>query len=286
MDLDLKGRIEQFTLTEIFQLIAAAGKSGTLGIESDDAIVMIYFHDGKIIYGYGPRQTFHLGQLLRDRGVLSEEQLEEAVRVQANSESSKRLGEIMVGRNLISRVDLETVVREQIEELLFTLMAWQSGSFKFYENQFPTEEEITVQISVENVILEGLRRIDEENMVNDTFPDLNDVFALSTSESTTPREISLEGQEWNVMSLVDGYRSIDEACKVSPYGRRETLKGLAKLKLAGLIAKAEPKQSADSTELEGMIGQLAGMFEEYLSAKPKSRLEPGTITQTYVEQSD
>ena len=68
MELDLQGSIEKFTLPEIFQLIAAGRKSGTLGIQNDDAIVMVYFKDGSIIYGYGPGQTFHLGQLLVSAG--------------------------------------------------------------------------------------------------------------------------------------------------------------------------------------------------------------------------
>jgi hypothetical protein len=77
MDLDLQGNIERFTLPEIFQLVAAGRKSGTLGIQKDDSIVMVYFQEGDIIYAYGPRQTFHLGQLLKERGTISDEQLEE-----------------------------------------------------------------------------------------------------------------------------------------------------------------------------------------------------------------
>ena len=65
MDLDLQGKIEKFTLTEILQLVAASRKSGTLGIQKDDSIVMVYFKNGDVIYAYGPRQTYHLGKLLK-----------------------------------------------------------------------------------------------------------------------------------------------------------------------------------------------------------------------------
>ena len=64
MDQALQGKIGRFTLPEIFQLIANTQKSGTLGIQKDDDIVMVYFKKGQIIYAYGPRQTFHIGQLL------------------------------------------------------------------------------------------------------------------------------------------------------------------------------------------------------------------------------
>ena len=130
MDLDLQGSIEKFTLPEIFQLIAASRKSGTLGIQKDDSIVMVYFDKGEVIYGYGPRQTFHLGQLLKKCGKLTTEQLEEAVTIQSQKENTKRLGEILISRSFIDRADLDEVVKKQVEELLFSLLAWQTGSFK------------------------------------------------------------------------------------------------------------------------------------------------------------
>ena len=209
--LDLQGNIENFTLPEILQLIAAGRKSGTLGIQRDDSIVMIYFQRGEIVYGYGPRQTYHLGQLLRDRGKLTSEQLEQAVTTQAKTDNSKRLGEILVERRFIDRADLEEVVRGQVEELLYSLLSWQKGSFKFYENQFPTDEEITVSLSVENVILEGLRRIDERNLVHKTLPDLDKVYSISASQADRPRSVAMKADEWNVMALVDGRRSLEQS---------------------------------------------------------------------------
>ncbi|MDH3890663.1 MAG: DUF4388 domain-containing protein [candidate division Zixibacteria bacterium] len=286
MDLDLQGRIERFTLPEILQLIASSRKTGTLGIQKDDSIVMVYFKEGSVIYGYGPRQTFHLGQLLRERGVITDEQLEDAVRVQAKSENSKRLGEIMISRNYIDRADLEQVVIKQVKELLYSLLSWQSGSFKFYDNQFPTEEEITIDLSIENVILEGLRRVDEMNMVRETLPDLEAVFTISASQAGRKREVSLEADEWNIMALVDGRRSLDEVCKLGGGQRDETLKRLAHLKLAGLITKTEKKEEAASPQLDKIANRLAGLFEDYLTAKSPSRPAKRMVTETFVEEAD
>lgn len=286
MDLDLQGNIERFTLPEVFQLIASSRKSGTLGIQKDDSIVMVYFKDGNVVYGYGPRQTFHLGQLLKERGVISAQQLEEAIGVQAKTENSKRLGEILISRRFIDRTDLERVIKKQIEELLYSLLGWQAGSFKFYENQFPTDEEITVNLSVENVILEGLRRIDEMNMVKETLPDLEAVYTISASQAGRERAVTLQAAEWNVMALVDGRRSVNEICKVSPVDRNETLKKLAQLKLSGIITKTEKKERPSSPGLEQMVNRLANLFEDYLTEKTANRLVERNVTKTYVESVD
>ncbi len=286
MDLDLQGNIERFTLPEVFQLIASSRKSGTLGIQKDDSIVMVYFKDGNVVYGYGPRQTFHLGQLLKERGVISAQQLEEAIGVQAKTENSKRLGEILISRRFIDRTDLERVIKKQIEELLYSLLGWQAGSFKFYENQFPTDEEITVNLSVENVILEGLRRIDEMNMVRETLPDLDAVYTISASQAGRERAVTLQAAEWNVMALVDGCRSVNEICKVSPVDRNETVKKLAQLKLSGIITKTEKRERPSSPELEQMVNRLANLFEDYLTEKTANRLVERNVTKTYVESVD
>jgi hypothetical protein len=206
--------------------------------------------------------------------------------MQARTENSKRLGEILIARGFIDRSDLESVVTRQIEELLFSLMSWQAGSFKFYENQFPTDEEITVNLSVENVVLEGLRRLDEMNFVKDTIPDLDAVFVISAAQSGRSRAVTLDAPEWNVMALVDGHRSVDEICKLSPVDRDESLKKLAQLKLAGIITKTEKRGRQPTTGLETMVNRLANLFEDYLTEKTAGRATDRRITRTYVESVD
>jgi len=284
--LDLQGNIENFTLVEILQLIAAGRKSGTLGIQRDDSIIMIYFEAGDIVYAYGPRETFHLGQLLTERGKLTDQQLDEAIELQAQTENTRRLGEILIGKGFIDRTDLEIVVREQIQELLYSLLSWRTGSFKFYENQFPTKEEITVSLSVENVILEGLRRIDEENLIHETLPDLNQVFRLSASQAGRTRAVTMKASEWNVMALVDGHRSISQICEASPITRHETLNRIAQLRLAGLIEPSERKPApAVESNLEKMISALTRQLESYLTQKAETVGAGRAVTQTLVGET-
>lgn len=286
MDLDLQGSIERFTLPEIFQLIGAGCKSGTLGIQKDDAIVMIYFREGKIVYGYGPKQTFHLGQRLMDDGVISAAQLQQAVKMQSTTSNTRRLGEILMENASIDRADLEAVVKKQVAELVYTLVGWETGSFKFYEDQFPTEEEITVSLSVENVVMEGLRRFDESNMVKETFPDTKVVYVISAAQSGQEREIKLTADEWNLMALIDGHRTIDEVCDLGGKDRPRTLRGLARLKLSGLIVKTDRAEIA-SGKLDQMVNRLAGLFDDYLTEKRSStQIRSGRITRSILERTD
>lgn len=298
MDFDLQGNIEKFTLPEIFQLVSAGRKSGTLGIQKDDSIVMVYFESGDVTYGYGPRQTFHLGQLLRQKNIITAEQLDEAVAIQARTENGKRLGAILVEKRFIDRADLESVIRAQVEELLYSLLSWQSGSFKFYENQFPTDEEITVRLSTENVILEGLRRLDEQQLIAETLPDLKAIYTITAAQSGRPRSVTLSADEWNLMALVNNQRSLEQIIALSSLPEERTVRLLAQLKLAGLIVStgetvsslptagangsatyasgtgANGRSTQAATSLSPMVNRLAGLLEDYLKAKQPNPAEP------------
>ncbi len=274
MDLDLQGSIGKFTLPEILQLIAAGRKSGTLAIQHDDSIVMIYFDRGDITYGYGPRQTFHLGRMLLERRILAREQLDRAVAVQAKADNGRRLGEILIELGYIDRADLTAMITEQVETLLYSLLAWQDGTFKFYENQFPTDEEITVRLSVENVILEGLRRLDEAQMIDETIPDLTRIYSISAAQAGRERDVRLSAEEWNMLALVDGHRPISEVIQLSRLDATVGKQICAKLKLAGLITLTDREPTAAvstpspaTTELEQMTKHLASLFEAYLDDK-------------------
>jgi len=267
MDLDLQGNIERFTLPEIFQLVSAGRKTGTLGIQRDDDIVMVYFKNGSVIYGYGPRKTYHVGRMLVENGRISSEQLDEAIAAQVSQMGSgKRLGQILIEKRYIDRADLELVIRHQVEELIYSLMSWERGSFKFYENQFPTEEEITVNLSTENVVLEGLRRLDEMTRLKDYLPEFETTYTLSPSEPGQKRDITMEPEEWNILALVDGHRDINSIVAASPSEPIETLKRLASLQLAGLICPSR-RLTSDGDKLAAMVDRLSQLIEDYLTER-------------------
>ncbi len=266
MEQDLQGKIGRFTLPEIFQLIAQSQKTGTLGIQKDDDIVMVYFKKGRIIYGYGPRQAYHVGELLRERGKITAEQLTDAVMTQSRNPSARRLGQILIEKNYISRGDLEQVVRNQVEELIYSLLAWDSGSFKFYENQYPTDEEITVDITVEKAILEGMRRLDEENRGKAIMPLSDTILVLSPQLPEKQMEMALTREDWSLLALVNGRRTAREIVRMSRIPERECLKRLGSLMTGGIL-KSAAAQSAEADRLAEMVERLANLLENYLTSR-------------------
>ena len=263
--MDLQGNIENFGLPEIFQLLSSGQKTGTLGIQKGEEVAMVYFRDGQVFYAYGPRKMTRLGDLLVKQGRISPQQLEMALAEKGDTQGHRRLGEILLSKQWLSHDDLEGAVQHQVEEVIYETLRWEGGHFKFYEEQFPTDEEITIQISTENLILEGVRRLDEMSSIKASLPQFESVVRLAPAEDGRKKDIALAADEWNVLTLVDGTRNIYEILEVSHTDRLLTLRTLAGLYSAGLVKESGAVVHTSQTERLAQLGDRLGeLVETYL----------------------
>lgn len=261
--MDLQGNLERFSLAEVFQLLSFSHKTGTLGLQKEEEVAMVYFRSGDIVYAYTPQQKLPLGEVLKAEGILKEAQLVAAL-AQKERQPARRIGEIFVQLGSVTQPQMEEAVRRQVEELIYRILRWERGNFKFYENEFPTEEEVLIRISTENLILEGVRRMDELEQVKVRLPVFETVLRIKPIPPQRVREVSLKGNEWNVLALVDGRKDIYQIVERSNLDRLGTLKSLAALFLAGLVEPLEGEAVSSSYEkLEGLMEKLAVLMETY-----------------------
>jgi hypothetical protein len=266
--MDLQGKIEKFNVPEIFQLISAGKRTGTLGINRDEHSVMVYFRNGQIIYAYSPNRRNRLGDRLIARGIIEPKTLELTLRIQKESGGAKRLGTILIETNRVKKDQIESVLKEQISDTIYRLMGWDRGLFKFYEGKFPTEEDVTLSLSTENLILEGARRADEMNRLKAKLPEFSSRLQLKTLMGDIPIDLRLIAADWNTMALCDGYRDISRILGDSGNDPVETLKSLIRLMAANLIESAngdnEKIQGSGLAVFEEQIDSLVNLLNKFL----------------------
>ncbi len=262
--MDLQGNIERFGLPEIFQFLASNRKTGTLALQTGKTTAAIYLKEGIVIYAFCSPNKNRIGEIAERSGKITRNQLDEALKIQ--KKTHRRLGEILVELEIIERSEMEELVKFQVKETIYSLLAWEEGIFKFYENRFPTEEKITVSLSAENIILEGVRRIDELSRIKITLPPLNSVLVLETASDRRRRDIMLEADEWNILASIDGYTTINEILEKVAIGRLEALKIIKGLILAGLVSVVENKGARPTTShFESMMKQLDDTVTKFIS---------------------
>ena len=79
-----------------------------------------------------------LGQLLRENGLVSQEQVEQALEKQHSARDHLPLGKILHDMFQISTDRIERLITQQIEKIVFSFFSWQSGTFSFDLQQLPS----------------------------------------------------------------------------------------------------------------------------------------------------
>ncbi len=267
----LQGDLKEFGVPELFQFLDQHAKSGCVQISSDSDTVEVYFRSGKIV-GVLPGgrnvgdQVLHI---LSRLGYLSEE---DARKIRKRRETDLRgIRRILQEMGIIDSRELDALFHQQVEELVYPLFRVRKGRFSFHSDRFlPSELEFLEPLSVEPLVLDGLRRLDEWPLVRKRVGSYGSVPYRKAAplaegvrragwfrrlagrlgqasqapagpgpapQDTADREQMQDlstAEKW-VYRLVDGNRRISEILEMSSLGEYVTCKALLTLQERGWI---------------------------------------------------
>ena len=263
----IEGRLADLGLADLCQLLSMGRKTGCLTVTRQANFGYIYLEDGRVVHATVLNRPDRLGDMLVRNGLITRDELREAIRDQA-SLPDRRIGRILVERGSLPEAELRRFVRQQIEESVYHLFTWEEGAFYFEPDRRPeVEDGMLVSIPVENLLLEGARRVDELSVIRERIPSGEVVLATSTSSGA----VKLSPTQTRLLGLLDGHRTVDEVIEESGMGEFDVLQSLFGLLKAGQVQSAGQKDPADGVaagtswmqhiEL-GHAYYRAGMLEE------------------------
>jgi len=231
----LEGKIVDFGVADILQLISQQQKTGVLIVEREKESVEILFWNGMILTAYSGMQSEkeHLGRKLVKAGFISEQQLQRASEVQ--EEKFKHLGEILVDLGMVNKEILDQVLHNQIYDTVSELFQWKDGSYAFNPRAVDFNEKIFSPLGLEHIILDVLRMVDEWPDIIRKIPSLDIVFSKSDRSFSEGEEETLSHEQKIVCELVDGKSSVQDIIDKSLLGKFSALKSLMELFDAGYI---------------------------------------------------
>lgn len=185
--MSLVGNLEDLGLGEILQIVSLSRRSGVLAIHSRKREANIVFRSGQVVRATSSSFQQNLGEVLIRKGVIDLPTLKQSLAIQKEEGSQERLGTILIKHFNISADAIEEVVREQIENVVYSLFAWAEGSFEFelQENvevidktrmdpmQFMLDQGLNPQF----LAMEGSRIIDERRHRGEVIDEIETAFA-------------------------------------------------------------------------------------------------------------
>jgi tetratricopeptide (TPR) repeat protein len=237
----IKGSLSEATLPDVIQLLSYSQKAGCLSVTDGRNFGNIFIKNGKIIFATLLNRKDRIGDILVAKQKITTGDLEKALELQ--KDRKKRIGEVLVEAGTITTATLDEELKEQIIETIFTMLTWDTGYFNFEADLLPGEEEFTVELSPQGVLLEGARRIDEWRKIENKLPPFETVLVSKGDCGAVP----LTEQEQKIIQLINGARNIDEILKLSEYDFFETCRTIYGLISAGLLEKPEKPLTAQKT---------------------------------------
>lgn len=156
--MDLKGKLDIFDPTTIFQMLNLAQHSGKLQLKAASNSARIYFENGNIIFAEITNKPVKLGEYLLEKGLIDEDQLKQALQ---KKPKNKRLGNVLVADGVIEAGALRSAIEAQIKEVVYEVVRWRDGTFTYSNGKKPKSEDIFLDVPTDHLMLEGLKRMDE-----------------------------------------------------------------------------------------------------------------------------
>lgn len=224
------GEIEHLgELTDILNLVNTSRWSGDLHCISDPFMKTVSFKNGDVYNASSNSPEDRLGEVACRFGVITHHQLVKALE---ECPIQEKLGGFLIRKEMINTHDLYSLVLKQAEEIFHSLLLMSEGQFFFYREDLPENIKTRFLLLTQNLLLEGMQRIDEMSYFREKIPASTVVF-----ERVVPRgsPFPLNEIEETVLGLIDGAQTLEQIAETSRYGEFAATKAAFKLLQTGWI---------------------------------------------------
>ena len=245
----LEGSLRAISAPDLLTFINMIKKTGILSLRQGERTRRVYWERGDMIFASSSDPDESLGSFLVRHGKITQEQnMKSGLLV----EPGKRQGKVLVQMGVLTPKELWWAVKNQVLEIIYSTFALRDGYFTFEESEEPHEEKIKLSTSTTNIIMEGIRRLDEWPMIKELIPNDRLVPELAPVDQQDKGVRFLEGEK-SVLALIDGRRTVREIIHRSALDEFETLRVFLSLVRARYAVLPEAPLPSHGEEVEDAL---------------------------------
>jgi hypothetical protein len=241
----LKGKLEDFGITQLLNLINLARKTGTLYLEGPEKHAHLCFREGKLVYAAMSDVDNSLPVVLQGAGVFTAEHVR-LIKQNMAGKSDQDVAKVLITSGRLKQQVVLGHLRDHTLGLVYQVFSWNRGNFRFEASELPIQGRITSTIALENVIMEGNRRLKEWELLRDELPNLDVALKFAERPTAPLRDINLSVEEWRVISFINPRNTIRQVAKYNNMDELQIRKIVYGLLQAGLVEMVRPPRAAES----------------------------------------
>lgn len=257
MEATFHGNLQEMSFARLLVDLKANNATGTLIVRAPAFTKTVYFKNGGAVFASSTLEDDRLGEMLVKAGRITMRQYEHSVEILKST--GKRQGAILVDLGYITPKDLFWGVKFQVKEIITSLFLLGDGTFEFRDGEQPSEEVITLKISTENLVYEGVKRITNWTRIRNELPDPEAAFAVAAPYRSVPAEqfrtIDLTAEDRRILSLVNGGKTIRQLVEETRINSFDVMKTLYVLWITGVITAEEGGRAEGTVDIEEMVAR-------------------------------
>jgi hypothetical protein len=245
VSVSLRGNLEDFGIADVFQLIGQQRKTGILEFQGKDERIQCLFDRGAVVSAAPVGLWSHaaLGEMLLRCGLLTRDRVED-LRRECDA-SAQALPGVVIGRGWLEVDELRKIEDLLTGETIFTVLRWQAGSFDFMPQDVEHDRDYDSLLGAEQILMDGLRMVDEWQSFADFVPSEDTVFQRTASFQQYIERAGSDGERQREMvervhSLVDGRLAARRIIDLSLLGTFDAVRSLASLHRVRVIEQVDP----------------------------------------------
>lgn len=227
--------LAQTPLPEILFTIHRLKAPGMLECRRGDETKKIFFDNGQVIFASSSNIADSLGDKLLREGKITREQYDESV--QRLKATGKRQGTILAEMKILEPKELFVSVREQIQEIVWSIFGWDSGTVAFTPGRDKHLEFVKLQIPIPQAVLQGVRRMPDPRVLVARLGTRSTV--LGRTEAATD-DLHLRPEEQVLLDAADGRRPLSDLVNTPPLTPGENARILYALFALGVLTVRRP----------------------------------------------
>ena len=247
------GETTDIGVPELISVLARRGHSGRLHISANSEEVQVILDQGQVGQVSSSHHGSRIGRVLVRLGIVTEQDLDRAVRMQSVGRSTKQLGQILNEAGLVTTLDLTRAAQEQATEALARVFGSDHGTFFFSEVRATEPGQGSITLNAEGIVLEASRRADELATLRRILPAPHAVLQLEHDQLPTSGRLP-ESEQRIIRAVLSKKMTVAEIIQQFGDDELQTVRTIVSLRERGILALRDqavaPKRAPETSQAE------------------------------------
>jgi hypothetical protein len=263
--MDLKGSITNLELFDVLKFLDMSKKTGVVNLRFDNFAAKLFIKDGMLFFLSISDNSILEKLIVKYLGLEKQDYLQMLEKYRLYYKTIAGFDIYFFKLGVIPKDKESEFISGYIMETINHILLLSNGEFSFDEKSLPDVVDFSTSINLTPILAECKKRRDELAVISKVIPSKSYIPLVVTNRTGNSKPLSLSHAIWNVLSLIDGKKTVNQIIALSIENDFFIVKTIYNLLQSGYV-QLNPPQSSVLANAD-VIEQIKIILKEELGNK-------------------